>query len=69
LAKAKGKGKRQRQEMDLNNALNDLWNQFFNFILIICPNQVIFVQNLGIFDGFFIYPCFCGFLFLLTPGC
>jgi hypothetical protein len=42
-------------QMDLNNALNDLWNQFFNFILIICPNQVIFVHNLGIFDGFFIY--------------
>ena len=39
----------------LNQALNDLWNQFFDFFLINCNKHIIFVHNLGHFDGFFIY--------------
>jgi hypothetical protein len=40
---------------DLNTALKDLWDNFFYFILKNCNKDVIFVHNLGNFDGFFIY--------------
>jgi hypothetical protein len=32
-----------------------MWDSFFNFILTKCNREVIFVHNLGHFDGFFIY--------------
>jgi hypothetical protein len=41
--------------VELNNALRDLWDKFFDFILVNCNKDVIFVHNLGNFDGFFIY--------------
>jgi hypothetical protein len=40
---------------NLNTALKDLWDKFFYFILKNCDKDVIFVHNLGNFDGFFIY--------------
>jgi len=40
---------------DLNTAVSDLWDGLFDFILKICNKDVIFVHNLGNFDGFFIY--------------
>lgn len=40
---------------DLNNIKNDLWNKFFDFIILNCNKDVIFVHNLGSFDGFFLY--------------
>jgi DNA polymerase type B, organellar and viral len=40
---------------DLNLALNDLWNDFFNFTVSNFNKEVIFVHNLGGFDGFFLY--------------
>jgi len=40
---------------DLNTALKDFWDKFFDFILINCNQNIIFVHNLGNFDGFFIY--------------
>jgi DNA polymerase type B, organellar and viral len=40
---------------NLNRALEDLWDNFFDFILNNCNKEVIFVHNLGNFDGFFIY--------------
>jgi hypothetical protein len=36
-------------------AIKDLWNKFFDFVLNNCNKEVIFVHNLGNFDGFFIY--------------
>jgi hypothetical protein len=41
--------------VELNIALKDLWDKFFDFILVNCNKDVIFVHNLGSFDGFFIY--------------
>lgn len=41
--------------VELNIALKDLWDKFFDFILANCNKNVIFVHNLGGFDGFFIY--------------
>jgi|BogFormECP03_OM3_1039632.scaffolds.fasta_scaffold00822_2 hypothetical protein len=40
---------------DLNLAISELWNGFFDFILDNCNKEVIFVHNLGGFDGFFLY--------------
>jgi len=35
--------------------VQEMWDKFFNFILGECNKDVIFVQNLGAFDGFFLY--------------
>jgi len=35
--------------------IEELWIKFFDFIVLNCNKQVIFVHNLGNFDGFFIY--------------
>jgi len=40
---------------DVELAIKELWSNFFDFILINCNKEVIFVHNLGSFDGFFIY--------------
>lgn len=40
---------------NLNLSILELWNGFFDFILNNCNKEVIFVHNLGSFDGFFIY--------------
>jgi len=41
----------------MDNAQNLLWNQVFDYILKYCSTstRVIFVHNLGAFDGYFIY--------------
>jgi hypothetical protein len=39
----------------LDKIVKDLWDKFFDFILLNCNKDVIFVHNLGNFDGFFIY--------------
>ena len=36
-------------------AIKEFLNKFFDFIGLNCNKQVIFVHNLGNFDGFFIY--------------
>ena len=43
------------QDVDL--ALQDLWNRFFNFLDQEYQNEfgTIFVHNLGGFEGYFIY--------------
>ena len=46
---------RNTSKIDLNTKVKDLWDKFFDFILINCNKEVIFVHNLGNFDGFFIY--------------
>jgi hypothetical protein len=35
-------------------AIKDLWNKFFDFTLNNCNKEVIFVHNLGSFDGFYL---------------
>ena len=40
---------------DVEMAIKDLWNNLFEFIGLNCNKHVIFVHNLGSFDGFFIY--------------
>lgn len=40
---------------NIDKALDSLWNNLFDFILKHCNKNVIFVHNLGNFDGFFIY--------------
>lgn len=42
-------------EDNLNLQINELWDKFFDFILKFCDKDIIFVHNLGGFDGFFIY--------------
>jgi DNA polymerase type B, organellar and viral len=42
-------------KIDVESAIKELWNNLFEFILLNCNKQVIFVHNLGSFDGFFIY--------------
>lgn len=42
-------------KIDVERGIKELWNNFFEFILINCNKHVIFVHNLGSFDGFFIY--------------
>ena len=42
-------------KIDVEMAIKNLWNIFFEFIVLNCNKQVIFVHNLGSFDGFFIY--------------
>jgi len=39
----------------IETAIKVLWNNFFDFIVSNCNKEVIFVHNLGNFDGFFIY--------------
>lgn len=41
--------------IQVDQAIDDLWNKFFDFILLNCDKDVIFVHNLGAFEGFFIY--------------
>jgi len=38
--------------VDEDIAIKELWNKFFEFIILNCNKKVIFVQNLGSFDGF-----------------
>jgi hypothetical protein len=39
-------------EDNLNLQINELWDKFFDFILKFCDKDIIFVHNLGGFDGF-----------------
>ena len=41
--------------IDVEVAIEELWNKFFDFIISNCNKEVIFVHNLGTFDGFFLY--------------
>ena len=43
------------QAVKVETALNELWNRIFDFFLSNCNKDVIWVHNLGHFDGFFIY--------------
>ncbi len=40
---------------DVESAVKELWNNFFELILSNCNKHVIFIHNLGSFDGFFLY--------------
>lgn len=40
--------------IDLELAIKELWNKFFDFINLNCNKEVIFVQSLGSFDGFYL---------------
>jgi hypothetical protein len=37
---------------NVDNSLKDIWDKFFDFILVNCNKDVIFVHNLGNFDVF-----------------
>lgn len=39
-------------KIDVEMCIKYLWNNFFDFIILNCNKHVIFVQNLGNFDGF-----------------
>lgn len=41
-------------KIDVEMAIKDLWNIFFEFIVLNCNKHVIFVHNLGNFDGFYL---------------
>ena len=40
---------------ELNLAVKKLWDKFFDFILLKCDKEVLFIHNLGKFDGLYLY--------------